>query len=274
MTYKTLMAHLGLGQSNSELLRVVAELGTQLGAKVVGIAACQPMQFAYSDGYVGGEAIAACQDELEGELRTAETEFQDALKVTGTLLEWRSSYTTDALPYYLASEARCADLIITSVATADPFDSSRHASVGDLVMRAGRPVLVVPRTSARFPFDKIVVAWRDTREARRATLDALPLLAAAKQVTVLEIADMPDVPAATGRVEDVAGWLALHGISAAPIVVPAHGDDVAQLDSMLNEQQADLVVAGAYGHNRLREWAFGGVTHDLLKGGRCALLSH
>lgn len=274
MTYKTLMAHLGLGQSNSELLRVVAKLGTQLGAKVVGIAACQPMQFAYSDGYVGGEAIAACQDELESELRTAETEFQDALKATGTLLEWRSSYTTDALPYYLASEARCADLIITSVATADPFDSSRHASVGDLVMRAGRPVLVIPRTSARFPFDKIVVAWRDTREAKRAALDALPLLAAAKQVTVLEIADTPDVPAATGRVEDVAGWLALHGISAAPLVAPAHGDDATQLDSMLNEQQADLVVAGAYGHNRLREWAFGGVTHDLLKGGRCALLSH
>lgn len=274
MTYKTLMAHLSLGQSNTELLRVVADLGGRLDARLVGIAACQPMQFVYSDGYVGGEAMVACQDELEAELRAAEAEFREALKDSRASLEWRSSYTTDALPYYLSSEARCADLIITSIATADPFDSSRHASVGDLVMRAGRPVLVVPRSGARIPFDRIVLAWKDTREARRAAVDALPLLALAKHVTVLEISEKADVPTALGRVQDVTNWLALHGITAAPLAVPSHGDNASQLDALLKEQNSDLVIAGAYGHNRLREWAFGGVTHNLLQGGRCALLSH
>jgi len=274
MTYKTLMAHLGLRQSNTELLRVAADLGTRFDARLVGIAACQPMEFAYGDGYFGSEALAACRDELESELRAAEIEFREAVKGSGATLEWRSSYTTDALPYYLASEARCADLIITGAATADPFDSARHASVGDLVMRAGRPVLVVPPGGARMPFDSIVIAWKDTREARRATVDALPLLALAKHITILEIDEKTDCPTALARVQDVAQWLALHDIMAAALAAPSHGDTASQLDGLLTEQRCDLVVAGAYGHNRLREWAFGGVTHDLLKGGRCALLSH
>jgi nucleotide-binding universal stress UspA family protein len=273
MTYKTLVAHLDVGKSNAEMLRVVADLAARFDARLVGIAACQPMQFAYGEGYISGETMAACQDELEGELRAAEAEFREALKGSPVSLEWRSSYTTDALPYYLASEARCADLIITSVAPADPFDSSRNTNIGDLVMRAGRPVLVVPRTGASIAFDRIVVAWKDTREARRAAMDAIPLLALAKHVMVLEIAEKDDVPTALGRVQDVAHWLELHGIKAVPLAVAAHGDDVAHLGRILKEQETDLIVAGAYGHTRLREWAFGGFTRDLLQSGRCALLS-
>jgi nucleotide-binding universal stress UspA family protein len=274
MTYKTLMAHLGLAQSNAELLRVVADLGGRLNARLIGIAACQPMRYVYSDGFIGGDTFISCEDELKGELLSAEAEFREALKGSCASLEWRSSYTTDALPVYLANEARCADLIVTNMATGDRFDSSRHASIGDLIMRAGRPILVVPRTGARIPFDRIVVAWKDTREARRAVVDALPLLALAKHVTVVEIENKADVTNALARVQDIVNWLALHGIAATPLAVPSHGDDASQIDGVLKQQEADLVVAGAYGHNRLREWAFGGVTHDLLRGGRCALLSH
>lgn len=274
MTYKTIMAHLHVGKSNVELLRVAGDLADRLGARIVGIAACQPMQLFYGEGYTSSSAVVDCQDELKAELRAAEAEFRGALKGSKAELEWRSSYTTEALPYYLASEARCADLIISSVATADALNSSRHTSLGDLVMRAGRPVLVVPRTGARPSFERIVLAWKDTREARRAAVEALPLLALAKQVTVLEIAHEADIPTAQGRVQDVADWLTLHGITAVPSAVSFHGDDAAGINSVLAEQNCDLVIAGAYGHNRLREWAFGGVTHDLLKGSRCALLSH
>lgn len=274
MTYKTLLAHLDLSQSNAELLRVAADLGERFDARLVGIAACQPMQLAYGDGLASGEVMAACRDELESELRRAEAEFRQALNGYRAPLEWRSTYTTDALPYYVASEARSADLVVTSLATADALDSSRHASVGDLVMRAGRPVLVVPLTAARLPFEKIVIAWKDTREARRAVADALPLLAMASQITIVEIAPDPDLPSALGRVQDVAASLMLHGIKADPLAVVSRGADASRLAGILEEQDADLVVSGAYGHSRLREWAFGGVTHDILKGGRCALLSH
>lgn len=274
MPYKTLMIHLGVGRPNTEVLRVAGELSNTLGARLVGVAACQPMEMVYADGYTGGAALADCQDELISELRDAEAEFREALKSSKASLEWRSDYTTEGLPYYLASEARCADLILTSAASADPFDSSRHASVGELVMRAGRPVLVVPQAGAKVPLEKIVIAWKDTREARRAAVDALPLLALAKQVTVVEVAEKADVPTALRRAEDVVQWLAAQGVTAAPIAVASHGSDADSLEVLLKEQDCDLVVAGAYGHSRLREWAFGGVTHSLLQAERCALLSH
>jgi len=211
---------------------------------------------------------------LQSELRAAETEFRGALKGSGVTVQWRSTYTTDALPDYLASEARCADLIVTSVVTASPLDTSRHASIGDLVMRAGRPVLVVLEVNAGTTFDRIVIAWKDTREARRAAREALPFLAMAKHIAIVEIADEADLQTARGRVQDVAEWLLRHGIRAVPLAMQSYGDDASHLDSVLREQEADLVVAGAYGHNRLREWAFGGVTHSLLQGKHSALLSH
>ena len=274
MTCKTLMAHLDVGQDNSAVLRVAADLGTRLAARVVGVAACQPMQFAAADGYGGGDAMAACQDELHAELRAAEAEFRAALSASGLAVEWRSSYTTEALTHYLAGEARCADLIVTSALATDPFDSTRHTSIGDLVMRAGRPLLMVPRAGAPLAFDRVLVAWKDTREARRAVADAVPLLRLAGHVSVLELAEPDELAEALGRVQDVAQWLGRLGITATPQTIVAQGEPAAQLGAILHERQTDLAVAGAYGHNRLREWAFGGMTRALLKGDRCVLLSH
>lgn len=274
MAYKTIMAHVGIGQSNAELLRVVGDLAKQCDATLVGIGACQPMTMIYADAYVGGGAMVACQDELLSELHAAETEFRGTLKDSGVPLQWRSSYTADALSDYIAGEARCADLIVTSIVNAGPLDPSRHANVGDLVMRAGRPVLIVPRAGASAVFDRVVLAWKDTREARRAAREALPFLALAKHIAVVEIAEDGDLAEAQARVQDVVDWLSHHGIRAVPHAVPSRGDDASRLNAILAEQHADLVIAGAYGHSRLREWAFGGVTDDLLHGRHCALLSH
>ena len=59
------------------------------------------------------------------------------------------------------------------------------------------------------------------------------------------------------------------------MVWPATGDDAFDLNTVASGGEADIIVAGAYGHGRLREWALGGVTHDLLsRAERCALLSH
>jgi len=65
MAYKTIMAHIALGQSNAELLRISGDLAKQYGAMLVGIGACQPMALVYADAFVGGEALVAGQDELD-----------------------------------------------------------------------------------------------------------------------------------------------------------------------------------------------------------------
>jgi nucleotide-binding universal stress UspA family protein len=120
-----------------------------------------------------------------------------------------------------------------------------------------------------------MVGWKDTRESRRATLDALPFLKRAAHVTVVEIAGEDNLPAARSHLRDVIAWLRCHGVEAEPIAAPSSGNDATQLIAIARDQGATITVAGAYGHSRLREWALGGVTRDLLLSpDRCSLLSH
>jgi nucleotide-binding universal stress UspA family protein len=148
-------------------------------------------------------------------------------------------------------------------------------NAGDLIMQAGRPVFAVPNFRDGVKLERAIIAWKDTSETRRAALDALPLLKALASVTVVEIALEDELPAARSHVGDVIGWLKRHGIVADSIASASMGDDSAQLNNIAKTQDADMIVAGAYGHSRVREWALGGVTRDLLhRADRCLLVSH
>ena len=276
MPYTTLMVHLELGRPNAGLLNIARDLAERLNAGVIGIAACQPVPIGYGEGYeLSGELVQAGRDELERELKVAEAEFLVGMEGKAPNLEWRSTITFGALSDYVAQEARSADLILTRLSTPDLFDQTRTVSTGDLVMRAGRPVLVAPEAITTLKLDQILVAWKDTREARRAVVDALPLLQKAAQVLVVEIAAEADQAVAQTHVQQVAAWLQRHGVAAVAMASLVVGDDASRLSELALEHDADLIVAGAYGHSRLREWAFGGVTRDLLaRKDRCVLLSH
>lgn len=276
MTYKTLMIHLQLRQSNEGVLSIAADLADRFQAGVIGIAACQPVQIVQGDVYVSGDLVDQDRKEILKEIRHAEAAFHKALGPRVDLREWRSAVTLASLPGYLADEARGADLIITGLDRyTSLFDMSRHVDIGDLVMQVGRPVLIVPTTAHALKAERIVVGWKDTRESRRAILDALPLLRRAAQVALVEIADAADLAAARARLADVAAWLKRHGVVAELVASPSTGDDAARLNAIVRDQDAGLVVIGAYGHSRLREWAFGGVTRELLlHTDRCLLVSH
>jgi nucleotide-binding universal stress UspA family protein len=273
MRYATLMAHLELGHPNDALLKVASGLAERLHAEMIGVAACQPMRVLYNDGYVPGEIIDQDRRQIEDEMAAAEAEFR---AVFGTAAAWRGTVTYQSLAARLAEEARCADLVITSVArNASLFDTSRHVDVGDLVMQAGRPCLIVPAGIETLALKHVVVAWKDTAEARRAISDALPLLSLAGRVTVVEITAEAEMDDTRARVQDVVGWLGRHGVGAAAVVTPSAGEDAVRLDAIAEELGADLLVAGAYGHSRVREWVLGGVTRDLLlRAGRASLVSH
>ena len=274
MRYATLLVHMVVGHPNGAVLMVAGELAKLFGARTVGISACNSVQFVSGAEYSDGAVVQMLHDVLDNETKASEAEYRTSFKSAHSALEYRSNDTSLHLTEYIAQEARCADLIITSAMSADRFDSLRYVNIGELIVRAGRPVLVVPHAGLSVPFQRVVIAWKDTREARRAIRDAMPLLKAAKEVTVVEIASDSDASEALGRVKDVTAWLESHDVKAAPLISPSKGDDASCLDSILESQKADLVVAGAYGHSRLREWAFGGVTDSLLRTGRCALLSH
>ena len=275
MTYKTLLVHLQTGQSNAALLSVAGEFADRFEAHLIGIAACQPMMIVSGDGTVCGDVYANDQRQITTDLETLQAEFRNALQGSSTCLEWRSEITITATSSYLAAQARCADLILTGTMSPDAFDGARAANAGTLAMQTGRPVLIVPTEAGPAMFGDVLIGWKDTRECRRATSEALPLLKEAGRVTVLEIAAIDDLDAAQSRVEDVVVWLERHGVMADCRVERSTGHDAAQLRAAAHAMNADVVVAGAYGHGRLREWVIGGVTRDLLiRCDRCVLVSH
>ena len=276
MGYKSIMVHLELTGTNDGLLEIAGDLAERLQANIIGIVGCQPMQLAYADTYYSGDVIVADRDEIEKELQWAEADFRAAFAARPLKLEWRSTICNQPLADVIASQACAADIIITGPDIGgSTFDSSRRVNIADLVMQAGRPVLIVPQKTKKLNFDHVVVGWKNSRESRRAIVDALPLLKLAAHVTVLEIAPEADLPRAKDELGNVINWLKQHGVSANPEVAAAKGEDSNRFSDIAHKSRADLIVAGAYGHSRVREWVLGGVTMDfLLEPDRCVLVSH
>jgi nucleotide-binding universal stress UspA family protein len=276
MDYKTLAVHLELGQANDGLLDLTADLAQKLKAYVIGIASCQPIRLDFADGYLSAEILAEDRKEIERQIKEAEAAFHAKIdgKAAGT--EWRSTVTIGSLAGYVAQQSRAADLIITGPDIGGSvLDQTRRVNIADLVMEAGRPCLIVPKGHNHLALDRVLIAWKATRECRRAVADALPLLKLAYEVSVIEMTTDEEISRAKHHVADVAAWLGRHGIKAkseAAVTTDAESD---QLREIAGERQVGLVVAGAYGHSRIREWTLGGVTRDfLMNPDRCVLVSH
>jgi nucleotide-binding universal stress UspA family protein len=276
MDCKTIMVHLELSQTNDGLLAIAGDLAERLHARVIGITGCQPVQLAYADTYFSGDVVVADRTEIEKELKKTEEHFRTTLAARGLKADWRSTICYEPLSDFITRQARSADLIITGPDIGGGvFDSTRRVNIADLVMQAGRPVLIVPHGRDTLDLNHVIVGWKESHESRRAIADALPLLKLAYRVTVMEITEKSDTARADGHLADVLRWLEHHDIVADSETAAAIGSDSGRLAELANEKVADLIVAGAYGHSRAREWVLGGVTEDfLLNPDRCVLVSH
>ena len=276
MTYKTILVHLDLNGDNEGVLNIAGQLAERFRSRVVGIAAAQLTHPLYEEGYAMVDVLAKERSELDSELAECGAQFHRALEHRVKQISWRSAVTFQTLSDYIADEARCADLIVTGKDIgASLFDNGRRVSVGDLAIRAGRPVLIVPQGITHLAMEHVFLAWKDAREARRAAFDALPLLQAAGNVTVLEVTSEGDRTHAESRVRDVRLWLEQHDTPATGLAVGTSSQHAGHLHAELLNRKCDLLIAGAYGHNRLGEWIFGGVTRDVLLDPEfCVLLSH
>lgn len=273
MTFSTIMVHLDIDRPDDACLRIATDLAEQFDAKLIGVAAADLESSYYEQGVFAQELFEQLRSDITKRLAEAEERFRSVASQHARQIEWRSAMARPA--DYVSREARAADLVVTG-AIRDGVLSDRPGRLnpGDLVMQAGRPILVVPSEAKYLKLDCAMVAWKEAREARRAVSDALPLLRKAKEVVVAEvIEDEADRTAAHSRLDDVASWLDRHGVAASGRVFhfPGGEDPLEKLW----EYGADLLVAGAYGHARLREWIFGGFTQNLLRRSpRCALLAH
>lgn len=277
MTYATVMVSLALDQSNEARLQVAGELAERFEAAIVGVAAAQfapPLYF--TDGAAAQGLIDEGEASVRRRLAALEAQFRAATRNRGGHAEWRSAMDFPA--QFALAQARCADIVVSGGQSPAFSDAFALASPKDLVMQAGRPLLVVPDGANWLDLRSVLVAWKDTPEARRAVADALPMLRKARDVTIAAIPERDDDRSAVlAGVTDVAAWLARHGVTATARVSEAVGDEpaAAQLEQVAGDVGAGLIVAGAYGHSRFRELILGGVTQYLVtQSARSVLLSH
>lgn len=274
MTYATVMASLAYDRPCEACLAVAGDLAERFQSHAIGATAAEFSPPLY---YTSGSAAQALIDKsyaaIDKSIAELESQFRSSLQGRARTIEWRSAREMPAK--YIATQARAADIVVADGRTdvlADPF---ARANPSDLVMQLGRPLLLVPPEVRWLDLRSILVAWKDRPEARRAIVDALPLLRKAKDVAVAQIAEGNDtVEVASARAKDVVAWLSRHGVFASELVAGATSDVSGQLDDMASNVGAGLVVAGAYGHSRFREWVLGGVTRHLMaRATRCVLLS-
>jgi hypothetical protein len=135
-----------------------------------------------------------------------------------------------------------------------------------MLLALGAPMLILPHYWKPSPVgENIVVAWNASREAIRAVHDAMPLLVKAKKVTIFTFSARESALHATS--EMLSDHLLRHGVVARISDWTDTGDMSAlgALFASLDTQDADLIVAGAFGHSRLFESLFGGVSLEMMK---------
>ena len=270
-SFATMMVHVDVARDCEQRVQLALALAHRFEATLIGVAGL-PLNPSFAAGGVvlyrepsedHCRAVGARLDEMGRRFRAKGQHLKQ--------VEWRAALE---LPYELVSrEARAADLIIVGTRHGA---GSVHELVdpGAILLRAGRPLLVAPDVVIPTQLRRVVVAWKDTRECRRAVRDALPFLHKAEDVLIVGIEEGQSDNAAT--LSDVAQYLRRHRVVAPrEIWRRARGPVVAELLHLVRDEGADLIVAGGYGHSRLGEWIFGGVTHELLTSTPvCCVLSH
>jgi nucleotide-binding universal stress UspA family protein len=258
--YKTILTHVRPTRQSEASLRLAVGFASRFrDAHLIGLGGCDP--YIPSGEYVTGDMLQMIADQQEADCAAAAEVFSKAAGPLGAHAHWKA-VRKDPAPA-LVSESASADLIIASL---DRRSRDGAVNVSTLVMEAGLPVIAAPEALETLEVRKLLVAWRNTAEAHRAVSAALPLLREADEVVLVEVVPKADrIQDAWSGLNAAVGRLSRQGIIADG-QVRVCGRDVGS--SILEEAAArgsDVVILGAYGHSRAREWVLGGVTRDLLE---------
>lgn len=267
MPYRTILIHLNDPRRAEALLEPAIELASRSNSHLVGVHAyailpAPPVPMAYASAVLGSVVAQ--------ERRNAEELAATFARMTANrplVAEWRQLKVphVDLAPVVM-DQGRAADLVIAG--QTDPqWDLSPLLDFPErLVLEGGRPVLVIPY-AGRHPSvaRNVVIAWKPSREAARAVFDALPLLQRAENVCILEIKERGE-DAGLAPDTSIAAALARHGIR--PTIQTSIAPDIGigdEILSRLSDLDSDLLVMGAYGHSRMREFVFGGATRHIFR---------
>lgn len=266
MLFKTILAVVGCRDEAAELNRAI-ELATQLGAHLSVLVVELSVPPTVSDYPVGTIWLDARVDDMK-QVQAAADRAIHACETAGIPFDVDRYYTERAfLPGIVFQRALYADLVVVGekLRAASPLLAS---VVDGAVFDAQRPLLLLPAGDAATSRVKtVLLAWNSRAEAGRAAREAIDFLANADSVHVTLVD--PDAAYHENGGEpggDVAAFLTRHGVNVIVDQLPSGGRPVEDvLKTHAREIGADLIVMGAYGHSRLRERVFGGVTQSMLE---------
>ncbi|MBD8892683.1 universal stress protein [Roseibium litorale] len=266
MNYNVLMVHLDIDDPSDQRIQIAWQMAEEFEADLIGFCACNTYMPAPVDGDGGFEAQFLVQqtDDINRHLTMLRDRFE---QVTGDSerATWRGLVGDPT--GLLTKHARAADLIVSGRLEEDlQSNDFRNVDTGSLVLSSGRPVLLAGGDKSSFSADRILIGWKNTREARRAVIDALPLLRRASDVLLASVeASLNDE--VKESIADVVRYLMKHGVKVRSEILLSSSHVGDTLLGTAHAMKADLIVAGGFGHSRLREWVFGGATRTLIADG-------
>ena len=248
MAYKDILVYLDPTNATQDRLRLAVAMAQAHGARLTGVDARSEAAL----GGVWGDLTSRIGPEFEAAVKEAE--------LVGRFVEASAALTIGG------EYGHCVDLIIAPRPEGELRALVRSEIPDGTLLASGAPMLILPDHWKSSPVgENIVIAWNASREAIRAVHDAMPLLVNAKKVTIFTFSARESGLQATSEI--LSDHLLRHGVVAQISDWTDTGEMTAleALFASLDTQNADLIVAGAFGHSRLFESLFGGVSLDMTR---------
>ena len=268
---KTILVPIGHDKGAEERVAAAANLANKYDAHVKALHVLTPAGDMFKSMPTHAytvESFNRYEADLKEEAEKYRAKYEKQLEAAGVRYDWCQQQGN--MLNYLNIHSRAADLTVLSQKTEsyDDIMSVMH----DFIIESGMPAIVIPEGGGSESYNSVLVAWDGSKQSAKAVHDALPILKEADKVTVLSIVEKAKetLPEA-----DICVKLSRHGVNAEALTVAESMSVAEQVVASAGNVNADLIVSGAWGHRRLREIIFGGVTKELLSNQRYAIyLAH
>ncbi len=274
MAIKDLAVAFNASENSKAAVRLAVQMCRKYEATLTGIYTHLPVKFESQVELWISEETRQSLQKADADATTAIGDaFRAAVKEIGFdgPIEWISpiGQPNDLL----AKSARYHDLLLIGQYS-NPDRNQRRVRAEELVMNSGKPIIVVPVDYQVRPFTgHAVVAWDGSRPAARALSDAMQILETKERLDVVTVGAVGASAAKSAFGQDIVTYLSRHGIDAKQTNLSANREGVgATILDYCSKTDPDILVMGAYGHARLREELFGGVTRHILENANVPVL--
>ena len=273
--FRDLLVHVDGSDAGRRRLQFAIDIALRTGARLNGLHVMPPPDVPplYKPSQLD-EAVANMSRKLAANARAAKEAFKE--EVARRLSDTRWFEADGDVADGICDRARYADLVILGqYEWQGPHVVHPLPIAHSVVLRCGRPVLVVPAAVGPISFAKAAIAWDGSREAVRAVHDALPLLALSQSVKIVTII-APEAVESSDDAKHLSAHLANHGIKIEPGVIPTRSEEEPiALRQQIERADYDLLVMGGYSHPKWLEFIFGGATQSILLSSKIpVLVSH